>query len=303
MVSIRVLGVVRPSFLILTPVCVALGIAAAVYAGASIDWTAAAIALVGALAAHVSVNALNEYGDFRSGLDFLTQRTPFSGGSGTLVAHPHLAPLARSIGLAALSLTLAAGAILLWRAGWALLPLGIAGLALVYFYTGPINRNRVLCLVAPGLGFGTFMVSGSALAAAGAAAPPVWVASLVPFFLVSNLLLLNQFPDVEADRTVGRDNFPIRSGLVGSLRLHGVFNLLAYASVLAGWATGVLPAAALAALATAPVAVYVHLGVGAVIARDSDPAAALVPYLALNVAVVLLTPALLAAGLIWAEAG
>ena len=41
--------------------------------------------------AHLAVNMLNEYFDFKSGLDFKTQRTPFSGGSGTLPANPHLA--------------------------------------------------------------------------------------------------------------------------------------------------------------------------------------------------------------------
>ena len=33
-----------------------------------------------------------------------------------------------------------------------------------------------------------------------------FLASLIPFFLVSNLLLLNQFPDVEADRSIGSCN-------------------------------------------------------------------------------------------------
>ena len=46
---------------------------------------------MGALCCHVSVNAFNEYYDFRSGLDARTRRTPFSGGSGTLPGKPELA--------------------------------------------------------------------------------------------------------------------------------------------------------------------------------------------------------------------
>jgi len=42
------------------------------------------LALLGAFLAHVSVNTLNEYYDFKSGLDLETIRTPFSGGSGAL---------------------------------------------------------------------------------------------------------------------------------------------------------------------------------------------------------------------------
>ena len=137
-----ILGVIRPSFLLLTPVCVLLGIAVAFAAGVHVDWTACAVAVIGAVAAHVSVNALNEYEDFRSGLDLRTARTPFSGGSGTLVANPALAETARMIGLGAFMLTVLCGRILVWRVGWGLLPIGVAGLLLVYFYTSRINRNR-----------------------------------------------------------------------------------------------------------------------------------------------------------------
>ncbi len=44
----------------------------------------ALLALLGLLLAHVSVNVLNDYFDYRSGVDLKTQRTPFSGGSGIL---------------------------------------------------------------------------------------------------------------------------------------------------------------------------------------------------------------------------
>jgi len=34
------------------------------------------------LSAHIAVNTLNEYMDFKSGLDYETLKTPFAGGSG-----------------------------------------------------------------------------------------------------------------------------------------------------------------------------------------------------------------------------
>jgi len=85
------LGPMRLPFLILTPACVLLGIGAAFYQSGRVDLLQVVIVLIGALAAHISVNALNEYFDFRSGLDLRTQRTPFSGGSGTLAAQPAMA--------------------------------------------------------------------------------------------------------------------------------------------------------------------------------------------------------------------
>ena len=70
----------RPHFLLLTPVCVFVGIAVAVYQSDSLKALHLALALLGALLAHISVNVLNDYFDYRSGIDLETRRTPFSGG-------------------------------------------------------------------------------------------------------------------------------------------------------------------------------------------------------------------------------
>jgi len=86
-----ILGPKRIPFLLLALACVLLGIATAHYQGSGLDMLYLLLALVGGLAAHVAVNALNEYDDFRSGLDMKTERTPFSGGSGVLPANPERA--------------------------------------------------------------------------------------------------------------------------------------------------------------------------------------------------------------------
>ena len=77
------LGVARAPFLLLPVTLVALGAAAGASDGA-FDVTRTLLALVGLVALHVAVNAFNEVSDFRSGIDLETERTPFSGGSGTL---------------------------------------------------------------------------------------------------------------------------------------------------------------------------------------------------------------------------
>ena len=93
-----VLGPLRLPFVVLTPCCVAVGVATAYRSAGALDPAWAIWVLLGAIASHVSVNAFNEYFDFRSGLDGTTQRTPFSGGSGTLPAHPELAMTTLVIG-------------------------------------------------------------------------------------------------------------------------------------------------------------------------------------------------------------
>lgn len=287
------LGVIRAPFLALTPVCVLVGLGTALWTKGAVNGWHFALILTSALAAHVSVNAFNEYFDFKTGLDAHTKRTPFSGGSGTLQKHPEFAPTALAIACVSFLITALVGLYFVFTRGWQLLPLGLAGLFLLYGYTAWLVYNPVLCLLAPGLGFGPFIVMGTYFALTGEYSWSAFAASLVPFFLVSNLLLLNQFPDVEADRLVGRRHYPILIGRKASSYLYLGFLLAAYLSaVIAVW-LHLLPPASLLALLALALGLPLLLRVPA----DAENIPALPPLLARNVLVVLLTPLLLAVGL------
>ena len=288
------LGPMRVPFLILAPACVALGAACAVWRQVEVNPLHLLLVLVGALAAHVSVNSLNEYFDWRSGLDMRTERTPFSGGSGTLPARPELARSALATGLVSLAITGLVGLyfVLVW--GWALLPLGLLGLAIIVLYTPWITRVPLLCLLAPGIGFGLLMVTGTDFALAGSYSWTAFVASLAPTFLVSDLLLLNQFPDAEADRSVGRRHVLITLGKRTSSLIYGAFLLLAYLSIVVGVLLKLLPATSLLGLLTLFAAVPAAIGA----VRHADRADMLIPFMAQNVVVNILTPLLMAIGLL-----
>ncbi|MCU0734141.1 MAG: prenyltransferase [Methylotetracoccus sp.] len=287
-----VFGPMRPAFLILTPACVALGLAVTHRSGVQIDPMEAVLVLFGAVAAHISVNALNEFVDFRSGLDSHTRRTPFSGGSGTLPAHPELAPVALVTGLIGALAVLVIGLYFLAERGFALLPLGLLGLGLVLAYTPWLTRRPWLCLIAPGVGFGPCMVMGTEVALAGHYSWSGLFAALIPFFLVSNLLLLNQFPDVEADRSVGRSNLPILLGFQRSARVYILFFVLASVTLGGAVGLGYLPAFSLIGGA--------GLAAAAPVVRNLDRFdgvfESLLPSLGLNVVASVATPALVALG-------
>jgi 1,4-dihydroxy-2-naphthoate octaprenyltransferase len=284
-------------FLLLPPSCVAAGAGAAFWRTGRLDWETALLALVGAVCAHASVNALNEYSDFRTGVDARTRRTPFSGGSGTLQRRPELASYALGAGLALAAITAVIGGYLALQVGPALLPLGIGGLAAVLLYTPWFNRNPILCLVAPGLGFGICMVMGTDVVLGGGYSWGGFFASLVPFFLVNNLLLLNQFPDVEADRSGGRRHLVIVYGLRAGAIVYTAFHGGAFLSLATGVALGCLPPLVLMGLAAVPLAALASRGAFAYAAGSPT----LVPSLAMNVATTLLTPSLVAAGLFLAQ--
>lgn len=286
-------GPMRPPFLLLAIACVLLGLGTAVWTTDGVSAFYFILTLIGGIAAHVSVNAFNEYYDFKSGLDFRTKRTPFSGGSGTLPEKPELAGQALWTAIVAFAITALIGLYFLIVRGWLILPLGIAGLVVIYIYTTLITRNPFLCLIAPGLGFGTLMVMGTDFALTGHYHWTAFFASLVPFFLVSNLLLLNQFPDVEADRSIGRKHYPITIGRRASSQIYGLFLLLANLSIVAGVALGYLPAFSLIGLIALVPCVAAFAGAY----RYADEIDKLKPYLGMNVVINLAMPVLVAIGL------
>ena len=283
----------RLPFLLLAPACGVVGISTAYWQTHEIHWLQILLALIGGVSAHVCVNVFNEYFDFKSGLDTKTRRTPFSGGSGMLPTHPELARAVLSLAIAALAITAAVGLYFVWLRGWQLLPLGIAGLLLLVTYTIWWAYHPLLCLIAPGLGFGVLMVMGTHFALTGTYSWTSFIASLTPTFLVSNLLLLNQFPDVEADRSIGRKHYPITIGLKASSVVYGVFLLLAYLSVVIGVLTKLLPVFSLLALLTVFLAWRAYQGAR----RSVDNTPSLIPFMGMNVMINLLTPVLLAIGL------
>lgn len=287
------LGVVRGRFLPLTLSCVALGVALASRSQAGVmEIGEALLVLSGALAAHVAVNALNEWSDYRSGLDLRTRRTAFSGGSGTLVTRPHLLGRTLILGLGSVLVCVLIGLFFLLRKPQLLLslaPLGLVGLALVLLYTPWLTRRPWLCLFAPGLGF-ALMVLGTRIVLGG---PPngydVWL-TLAPLLLCNNLLLLSQFPDIEADRAAGRRTLPMHLGCEKALWVLLAQWSLAYGVLLVALFHKELGGAALGLLS-------LPLALRATWLLRSQPQR-LLPALGLNAAISVATPLLMALGLI-----
>lgn len=288
------LGVVRGRFLLLTLSCVALGVAlAASGQGGTVAAGDALLVLLGALAAHVAVNALNEWSDYRSGLDLHTHRTAFSGGSGTLVARPQLLGRTRVLGLGSLLACALIGLFFLLRTPHLLVslaPVGLAGLALVLLYTPWLTRHPWLCLFAPGLGF-ALMVLGTRIVLGGPLEGRDLLLTLPPLLLSNNLLLLSQFPDIEADRAAGRRTLPMHLGAEKALRVLLAQWLLAYGVLLVALFSRE-PGGAALGLLTLPLALRATW-----LLRSQPPQ--LLSALGLNAAISVVTPLLMALGLMF----
>lgn len=292
--AVTLLRSVRLPFLILTPISIFLGYAVSVASPADINPIDLVLVFLGAVAAHASVNTFNEYFDFRSGLDATTSKTPFSGGSGALVDNPEAASMVLCLAIVMLATTIAIGLYFVLERGLLLLPIGMLGVLIVLTYTPWLNRHPILCLVAPGTGFGPLMVIGTQVALTGEYTTSAFLASLVPFFLANNLLLLNQYPDIAADKGVGRRHVPIAYGLGFSSFLYGVFAASAIIVILGSVWSGVLPKASYFALAPMVLAAVVLYGA----TEHAKSTLKLVPYMAMNVVVAIVTPVILAASIL-----
>lgn len=284
------LAEVRAPFLLLSAILVCVGGSLAAYHG----WFNPAhfiLAMVGLLLLHISVNTLNEYFDYKTKVDFYTVKTPFSGGSGILPAGLLSPRSVLRLSLACFAAAALIGLYFLAVVGWILLPILILGGIFTLFYTQVFAR-AMLGEVAAGLGLGALPVLGAYLVHTGAYTAEALLASAVPGILTFNLLFLNEFPDVEADRAGGRRNLVIALGLGRAGILYAGLTLTVYAYLGVGVALGWFPATLLLCFLTLPwagKALSTVLGGFQTLDR-------LLPALKANVLVVLGTQGLMALG-------
>ncbi len=271
------------------------------FLGTSIAWYDGAfhlgyalLAFLGLLLAHISINVLNDYFDYRSGIDLETKRTPFSGGSGILPATLLTPRQVFGLGMGSFLLTIPIGVYFIITRGWLLLPLLFIGAICILIYTPFILKTRWPEWAA-GLGLGTLPILGAYFVQTAAYTLPAVVASIPSGILVHNLLLLNEFPDTEADKKAGRKTSPITMGKAKASIVYSVLTAVVYLWIIGGVVAGQMPIFSLVALLTLPFAIKAIQG--ALKPQEMDK---LVPAMGNNVLVVLLTQLLLGIGYILA---
>ena len=283
----------RPHFLFLSVVLAFLGTCIAWYEGA-FHLGHALLAFFGLLLAHISVNVLNDYFDYKSGIDLETKRTPFSGGSGILPAGLLKPRQVFWFGLVSFLLAAGIGVYFVVVRGWLLLPLLLVAALCILIYTPVILKLR-WPEWAPGLGMGTLPVLGAYFVQTAEYTLPVVIASIPSGILVHNLLLLNEFPDVEADKKAGRKTLPIVIGKRRASIVYSVLTVIVYLWIIGGVVAGQMPIFSLIALLTLPFAIKAIKG-----ALKHQEMSNLLPAMGSNVLVVLLTQLLLGIGYILA---
>jgi 1,4-dihydroxy-2-naphthoate octaprenyltransferase len=280
----------RFQFLPLTIIMVSLGTAIAAYEG-YFHLGHFLLAMIGSILVHMTVNIINDYHDYVDGIDLNTQGTPFSGGSGVLPLNLLKPKQAFWFATICLLIAMVIGFYFVMKRGWLLFPLLLLAGFSAYFYNVYLSKWHIGEIFA-GLCFGPLLVLGSYYVQTGRYSWETLVASLAPGILTSNLLVLNEFPDREADRKGGRRHWVITLGKKDASYLFVALLTASYLCIIVGVLSKMMPVLTLIGLGT--------IGFGWKAAKGAlryyDDTNKLIPVLGANVITILGTQALLTIG-------
>lgn len=242
---------------------------------------------------HITVNTLNDYYDHQTGVDELTKRTMFNGGTGIIQAGLLTPRQVMKVAVLSYLAALVMSIYLVVRVGPSLLPLVVLGMVFALFYTQAFARN-MMGEIAAGLGLGFLPVLGAYMVHLPEVTLGCLILATAAGILTFNLLLLNEFPDVEADRIGGRRNLVIALGAKKAAKLYTVLTASVYGILVLFVLLGTIPTLSLLGLITVPFA-YKAAAISFTDPREIDR---FIHGMTANVKVVLMTQALVALGIL-----
>lgn len=244
---------VRAPFFTASVIPVLLSAAYACWQKAGVSWPLFFLILTATMFLHAGTNTINDYYDFKKGVD---KKTTF--GSSRVLVDGLMTPRALLIGSYILfGLGFLSGLVLVTFRGAPLLIMGLLGLCGGYLYSAkPLGLKYV------GLGdltvfifMGPLLVVGAYYAVTGIYDPRVIYVSLPIAFLVTAILHANNLRDIGYDRDAGIRTWTLILGLKAAKANYYCLLIAAYISVVVMVLCGVLPALCLAVFLSLPLAI------------------------------------------------
>lgn len=184
----------------------------------SLDILPAMLCLAFAVLAQIASNFANEYYDFKAGLDKPGREGPRRG-----VTEGDISPKAmRNATFATLGVACVIGCSLIAYSGWWLIPVGIfIALGALAYSTGPYPlSHHGLGEVAVMIFFGIIPVNFTYYLASGQWSVDILYASLAVGFMVSNIIIVNNYRDADADAEVGKRTLAVMWGRKALLAIY-----------------------------------------------------------------------------------
>ena len=253
------LRVIRIRFLLASVIAVSNGLAISYWKYHTIDPIYAILTYVGVIFLHASVDLLNDYWDYKRGIDIATKRTKFSGGTGVLPENL-LAPRTVYIaGLIFLILGASIGAYFILVRGVAIaIILGFAVIAIYFYSTRIVNAGLGELFVAIK---GAMIVLGSLYVQNAVLEPAAIYGGAIVGILSATVLYINSFPDYEADKSRGRRTLVIILGRKTASTIFPMFIIATYALIAGGIFLGLTKVYSLISFVSMPFAIKSALSV------------------------------------------
>ena len=266
------LRVIRVRFLLASVIAVSVGLSLNWWQTSSIEIDSVLI-FAGVMALHASVDLLNDFWDFKRGIDTKTKRTKMSGGTGVLPEGLLKPSSVYRAGVAFLIIGSAIGGYFVITDGIIIaVILGFAILSIYFYSTKIVDSGMGEFFVAVK---GSMIVLGTFFIQSGGITFEAVLAGIAVGSLSSLVLFIASFPDHDADKSKGRKTLVIALGKKNAVNVFWVFPLVSYLAVSVGVITELFPLSSLVVFVGIPLMVKSGLG----LKKNFDSVDTLVPFM------------------------
>ena len=244
------LRAIRVRFLLASVIAVSAGLVITWWHTGNITIFDAILTMCGVLALHASVDLLNDYWDFKRGIDTTTHRTKMSGGSGVLPEGLLKPTQVYAAGIAFLIIGTAIGIYFVATDGIVIgIILAFAVISIYFYSTKIVDWGLAEVFVAIK---GSMIVMGTYFVQTSQITEQSVLAGIVIGVLSSLVLFITSFPDHDADKAKGRKTLVISLGKQKACSMLWVFPAIIYGVSIAAVIFEIFPISCLILLATIP---------------------------------------------------
>jgi len=212
---------------------VLIGVSLAYIEGYFLLWNFIA-ALTGVAALHTAANLINDYYDSKGSDAVNIKVTPFSGGSRAIQEEGLSAAAVKKMAIFFLLVAFITMVFMIIEDRPMVVPIGLLGLFIGWAYSTP-----PLQLMSKGWGetiiffaFGPLVTLGAYYAITGAMTVDSFLLGIPQGFLITGVIWINEFPDYDADKSVGKKNLVVRMGPGKARYLYCLIMSMSFVSVL-----------------------------------------------------------------------
>jgi len=250
--------VIRIRFLLASVIAVSVGLSLNWWQHSSIDWFDATLTFAGVMALHASVDLLNDFWDFKRGIDTKTIRTKMSGGTGVLPEGLLKPSSVYRAGIAFLIIGSVIGGYFVFTDGVIIaIILGFAILSIYFYSTKIVDSGLGEFFVAVK---GSMIVIGTFFIQSGQISFESILAGIVVGSLSALVLFIASFPDYDADKSKGRKTLVIAVGKEKAAKLFWIFPLISYMAIIVGVSSNLFPITSMISFLSIPLMIKSGLG-------------------------------------------